>query len=1114
MKDNQKPVFYAESDKRWRAFKGTLRILLFIAVLGIISVSINILSESDNTGNRLNTQNEIYKQLINPEHVAPIVIKPRKVLYKPDKDLFRNKLINRSSGIAIKPSPKIRAGFYVNWDVQSFYSLRENISKLNMVMPEWFFVGDNFDTVSIDIDSKALDLMQEHNIKILPMISNFYNNQWNPANIERIISDPKKTKRFIGSVINQLFKYKFTGVNIDFESLDASLKDKLNLFQKEFYSELSKRGFLVTQDIQANEESHDAVELSKYNDYLILMAYDLHYADSNPGPVADAGWVESLISKIVNQVDPDKIIVGIAGYGYDWPQGDEGDDISYSEALVTAKESDAGVNYDPSSANCSYSYSDDNNHFHNVWFTDAATTFNIMRTSAKYGINSAALWRLGGEDPRIWKFFNNYLTTDSLNKNKLDIQSLEITPASNILDFEGEGDIMNIVSSPQTGNINIDYDPDNFYINNEKYLQLPTSYVIRKLGLAPNKTVVLSFDDGPDKRYTPAILDILKKENVHADFFMLGINIESNLRLVKRVYDEGHEIGNHTFSHPNLAITSNERTKLELNSTRRLIESITGHSTSLFRPPFDADTEPEHIEELLPILIAREENYLTIGAGIDPLDWQIGTSPDSIIAHVIKEHTLGDIVLLHDAGGDRSATVKALPYIIKYFKDNGYKFTTVSGLLGKSRDDVMPPVKDHIQIFFSDINWTVAEFIFWVERFIFGLFFTGIILAVARMLIVGTLATIQKIKTKRPLLNSNYKPKVSIIVPAYNEALQVVRNVQNLMKCDYLNFEIVFVDDGSTDNTYSLVKEAFKDCPQVRVFTKQNGGKSTALNFGIEKSEGEILVCIDADTQLQKDAVRQLISSFTEDKIAAVAGNVKAGNEVNFISKWQSIEYITSQNFDRRAFDLMNAITVIPGAIGAFRKDAILTIGGFSSDTLAEDCDLTIKLLQQGYKVKYNDKAIAYTEVPETVKMFMKQRFRWSFGIMQNMWKHSNTLFNHKYKNLGYIALPNIILFHFILPVLSPFAELIMIFGILGGFWQQIITYYALFLAFDFGTALLAFSFEKEKFGKLWLILPQRIIYRQLMYWVLIKSIVSAIRGTLVGWGILKRTGKIKALPV
>ncbi|MGE5498808.1 MAG: glycosyltransferase family 2 protein, partial [Syntrophothermus sp.] len=233
-------------------------------------------------------------------------------------------------------------------------------------------------------------------------------------------------------------------------------------------------------------------------------------------------------------------------------------------------------------------------------------------------------------------------------------------------------------------------------------------------------------------------------------------------------------------------------------------------------------------------------------------------------------------------------------------------------------------------------------------------------------------------------------------------------------------------------------------------------------------------------------------------------------NERNMITKWQSIEYITSQNFDRRAFDLLNAITVVPGAIGAFRKEALNNAGGFTRDTLAEDCDITIRLLKLGYRVTYNEKAVAYTEAPSTVRMFLKQRFRWSFGIMQSVWKHRDTLLNHNYKNLGLIALPSVLLFHFILPLFSPLAELMMVLGIIGGFWQQIVSYYFLFLLLDFLSAAVAFRFEKISLGKLVLLLPQRLIYRQLMYFVLIKSLIAAIKGTLVGWGILKRTGDIR----
>ncbi|MGE5412205.1 MAG: bifunctional polysaccharide deacetylase/glycosyltransferase family 2 protein, partial [Clostridiales bacterium] len=477
-----------------------------------------------------------------------------------------------------------------------------------------------------------------------------------------------------------------------------------------------------------------------------------------------------------------------------------------------------------------------------------------------------------------------------------------------------------------------------------------------------------------------------------------------------------------------------------------------------------------------------------------------------------REENLGSILLLHDAGGDRSQTVKALPEIIKYFKDKGYTFGTVSGLLGKSRDDIMPKLKDRNDLFLSNVNWSIAEAIFWLSRFIFMLFFLGIILALLRLLLVGGLAWIQKKrKISVSLQNNNSYPPVSIIVPAYNEEIHIVKNLNNLLRGNYPDFKIIFVDDGSKDNTYKVVSEAFADDQRVCVLTKPNGGKATALNYGIEHSECEFIICIDADTQLMPDAITKLVETLSENEsIAAVAGNVKVGNERNIITKWQSIEYITSQNFDRRAFDLLNAITVVPGAIGAFRKSAILKSGGFTNDTLAEDCDLTIRLLRQGYTVRYNEKAIAYTEAPETLKMFLRQRFRWSFGIMQSLWKHKDTLFNHNYKALGLIALPNVLLFHFVLPLFSPLAELMMVLGIIGGYWHQIIGYYLLFLILDLVSALIAFSFEKEGLKRLFLLFPQRLIYRQLMYWVLLKSILSAIKGTLVGWGILKRTGQVK----
>jgi cellulose synthase/poly-beta-1,6-N-acetylglucosamine synthase-like glycosyltransferase len=350
---------------------------------------------------------------------------------------------------------------------------------------------------------------------------------------------------------------------------------------------------------------------------------------------------------------------------------------------------------------------------------------------------------------------------------------------------------------------------------------------------------------------------------------------------------------------------------------------------------------------------------------------------------------------------------------------------------------------------------------------------------------------------------------VSIIVPAYNEEVTAIKTIQSLLLLDYFEFEIIFVDDGSKDKTYELVKASYGNHPMVNVLTKPNGGKASALNFGISHSKYEYAVCIDADTQLKKDAIQQLMAYFTDDEIGAVAGTVKVGNETNIITIWQSIEYITAQNMDRRAFDLINSITVVPGAIGAFRRAAIFKAGAFTSDTLAEDCDLTMRILKQGYIIKNCAEAIAYTEAPETLGALLKQRFRWSFGVIQSFWKNRDALFNKKYKFFGMVGMPNILIFQIILPLFSPLADLMMIIGLFGDKPGKILAYYVAFVLIDFVVAIIAFRMEKEDYRKLIYIIPQRFIWRQLMYYILFKSIRRALKGELSGWGVLKRTGNV-----
>ncbi|MEO7292372.1 MAG: glycosyltransferase, partial [Ginsengibacter sp.] len=446
----------------------------------------------------------------------------------------------------------------------------------------------------------------------------------------------------------------------------------------------------------------------------------------------------------------------------------------------------------------------------------------------------------------------------------------------------------------------------------------------------------------------------------------------------------------------------------------------------------------------------------------------------------------------------------------------------------------MPPVPSR-NGWMMKLNFFLAEGAYWSGHILFSLFIIGIVFSVGRMVVMAILAAIQKRKEVAEryahsfVFDNNNAPLVSVIIPAYNEQVNAVRTVNSLIAQNYPNLEVIFIDDGSKDETYQIVKDAFDSVANVHVFTKSNGGKATALNFGIENSNAAYVVCIDADTQLKSDAVSFLMKYFysslrgggREEAVAAVAGNVKVGNEVNIITKWQSIEYITSQNFDRRAFDLLNCITVVPGAIGAFNKEAIKIAGGFTSDTLAEDCDLTMRLLRKGYVVRNCSKAISYTEAPETFRQFMRQRFRWSFGIMQCFWKHRDTVLNPKYKNFGMVAMPNILIYQMILPFLAPLADLILLVSLIAASMNivvasvpHILLYYGIFSLVDMAGAALAFAFEKEDYKKLLWMIPQRLIYRQMMYYILFKSFNRAIKGELQSWGALKRTGSVKKVAV
>ena len=213
----------------------------------------------------------------------------------------------------------------------------------------------------------------------------------------------------------------------------------------------------------------------------------------------------------------------------------------------------------------------------------------------------------------------------------------------------------------------------------------------------------------------------------------------------------------------------------------------------------------------------------------------------------------------------------------------------------------------------------------------------------------------------------------------------------------------------------------------MRLLLQSNHGKPSALNHGLSEATGEIVVSIDADTIVDPDAIPRLVRHFADEKVGAVAGNVKVMNRNRWLTRWQALEYITSQNLEKRAFDLLNCIPVVPGAVGAWRTDLLRSQGGFSGDTVAEDTDLTLTIRRNGWKILYDEEAIGRTEVPDTIDALIRQRFRWTFGTLQAIWKHRDTVGKPQYGTLGWVAVPNIFLFQIVLPLVSPIIDLLFL---------------------------------------------------------------------------------------
>jgi cellulose synthase/poly-beta-1,6-N-acetylglucosamine synthase-like glycosyltransferase/peptidoglycan/xylan/chitin deacetylase (PgdA/CDA1 family) len=625
----------------------------------------------------------------------------------------------------------------------------------------------------------------------------------------------------------------------------------------------------------------------------------------------------------------------------------------------------------------------------------------------------------------------------------------------------------------------------------------------------PDHTIALTFDDGPDPTWTPKILDVLRAHHVHATFFVVGTAAIDHPELVQRIVAEGHEIGAHTLTHADLGTAPEWRRQVEIQGAQQTIAGITGKTASLLRPPYSSENDAVTDSLWSAMRSTASEGYLNVLSTMDSEDWRRpGTA--EIERNLIPSGPQGQVLLLHDGGGDRSETVAALDSALTRLSEQGYRVTSVGDALGIAS---MRPASAVEQVSGTVFVWGLRLSDLLVTAISWVLVASGVVTIVRALLVVGVASRHSRMTRRgRRHVDMPLRPEitepVTVIVPAYNEAAGIEAAVRSIAASTH-PVEIIVVDDGSTDATADIV-EALA-IPGVRLIRQENGGKPSALNTGLRAASHDLVVMVDGDTVFEPGTVHRLVQPFADPRIGAVSGNTKVANRGGILGAWQHIEYVVGFNLDRRLFDVAECMPTVPGAIGAFRRDALEAVGGVSEDTLAEDTDLTMSLCRDGWRVVYKDDAIAWTEAPATLNALWRQRYRWCYGTLQAMWKHRGAVVQGGAAGkLGRRGLGYLLVLQVLLPLLAPVVDVFAVYGLVFLDPLRIGAVWLVFLAVQLLMAAYAFRLDRERLRPLWTLPLQQIVYRQLMYLVVIQSVFTAFAGMHLRWHRMERYGSLR----
>ena len=1026
-------------------------------------------------------------------------------------------------------------------DSHDLNDLALHSKQLDLVFIDWLSLWPDCQ-INESIDWNIFEILNKNHVPVFPSFSSSKN--------EKLFFDAIKNKSQSKCLISWL-KEKIKNrsvkwINIDIKNIEQSETDFYSDWLANLVKSFHEDGLYVSVNVPLNNLAFDYQSLGVIADIVIIKAFDENYQEWKPWPIAWKYWLEENIHKLSKIIPAKKTLVALWQYSYDWNITTESlpEPRDFEKTIQLAKNINASIKFDEKSWNYNFIYKASDESYHEVWFLDAISTWNQYLSVKQKNLYGISLWQIWNEDKSMWNFIpkkpvfsndqllckNEHVWTKEIKwlseypllkikpisfavlpeiktgdqieniSSDFDPNTLNILPSFKKIDFDWSWKMFKIINLQEDGKreLSISWKTISF----SKYEKLPEKLKISRLGENKSKTIVLTFNSGPNKKESKKILSILKKYKINATFFLDDKKIEENPDVILATYNDWHILWNYSlFSDIWESQHSNK-----LIESQKTLKYISNHWTFLVRIPNNInDYAFQNPDEMKILHNISNLGYIFVGADIDSRDFESSWNLAKDIISKLNKNS-SNIISMDEIWKNNIQTAQTLDKFIPLALKQWYNFISLNDMLWVSKETIMPRISTFERftilrsIFLKDLST-------WIWNFVAIFFIVSTVISVSRILFISLFVIKSKNKHQKKFYSGDFYAPATILVPAYNEEKVIEKTVLWLLESDYPNFEILVIDDWSKDETAERVKKLTKKYKNVRLISKKNEGKSVALNLGFKEARYEYIITIDADTIVLPKTVHYIMQPFADSRVDAVCGNILVGNVKNILTAFQEVEYVTSQNFDRRAFDALNCISVVPGATGAWKKQKVLEIGWYSSDTLVEDADLTLTLLENWWNIVFAPLAKSVTEAPEKVQPLFKQRFRWSYWTFQCFWKHRKTFWKWP---LWIIALPNMLLFWLIFPMFSPIWDLVLILAIFIGDPKTIFVGFISFLMMDIVTSWTAYALEKKSITHFWVILIQRFFYRQFMYFVTFKSIEAALRWGKHGWNKLERKWSVK----